>query len=296
MLCRILLVETFMMKDKAIGVISICSKSHADVWKLTSNFLPQFVKANSYQVFVPEVEVDFFKSITSERIEVRAQEELSAKFVGLLNEKFENSLNPKRFGWYLQQFLKIEALRQCPTEYVAIWDADCVPVKEIELMNNQNQPVYVDSSREFHSDYFDNIERLLGMKRIQPLSFVIPGFPMKKSWIDEFIDFVEERHQTKWYQAIMNSTNFELPSGFSETETLGTWIANTYPEEWSTRPGTWERYGQSRFGFARRMTPSRLLEIGDEFNLEIITFENWDTRGYRRIIRALKKIKIRYSR
>jgi len=285
-----------MISDNKISVISICSKSHADVWKLTSNFLPEFVKANNYQVFVPQVEVDFFKSITSKRIEVRAQEELSSEFVSLLSKKFENSLNPKRFGWYFQQFLKIEALRQCPTEYAAIWDADCVPVKNIELIDNQNQPVYVDSSREFHPDYFDNIERLLGMKRVQRLSFVIPGFPTKKLWVEEFIDFVEERHQTKWYQAIMKTTNFDLPSGFSETETLGTWIANTYPNEWNTRPGTWERYGQSRFGFARKMTPNRLLEIGNEFNLEIITFENWDTRGYRRVIRALKKMKSRYSR
>lgn len=283
-----------MARDNTIGIISICSKSHADVWRLTSELLPYFVKANSYQVYVPEAEIDFFKSITSKKIDVKSQEELSAEFFGLLNEKFANSLNQKRFGWYLQQFLKIEALRRSSTSYVAIWDADCVPVKKIDLINEMNQPIFVDSSREFHADYFDNIERLLGMKRVQQLSFVIPGFPMKKLWLEDFIRFVEERHETKWYQAIMSTTNFELTSGFSETETLGTWLANSYPSEWTSRPGTWERYGQSRFGFARKMTPKKLIEIGEAHNLEIITFENWDSRGLRRGWRALKRLKNRY--
>lgn len=285
-----------MNKTKSINVISICSKSHADVWKLTSNLLPIFVKAQSYQVYVPEVEVDFFKSITTEKIEVRSQEELSDKFADLLTKKFANSSNSKRYGWYFQQFLKIEALRQSSTDYVAIWDADCVPVKKIELVNDMNNPVYVNSSREFHADYFDNIERLLGMKRVQKMSFVIPGFPMKKLWIQEFITFIEKKHQVSWYEAIMKTTNFELTSGFSETETLGTWVANMYPDEWISRTGTWERYGQSRFGFARSMTPKKLIEIGNTHDLEIITFENWDTRGAKRVWRALKKLTKRYFR
>ncbi len=285
-----------MVNHEEMSVISICSMSHADVWRLTSALLPEFVKANNYTVYVPQSEVEFFRSFTLEKIDVKAQEELSTNFRSLLEEKFTNSSNGKRLGWYMQQFLKIEALRLCTTDFVAIWDADCVPVKKIELLNEHDQPVYVDSSREFHADYFENIERLLGMQRVQQMSFVIPGFPMKKAWINDFINFVEEKHQTSWYQAIMETTNFDLPSGFSETETLGTWLANRYPGEWTSRPGTWERYGQSRFGFAKKMTPKKLIEIGRSCSLEIITFENWDTRGYKRVLKMLKEFVNRMTR
>jgi hypothetical protein len=270
-------------------VITICSKSHSDVWKLTSALLPHHVKADRYIVYVPESEIEHFEVITNGGIEVASQEELGVDFTKQLKLQFEGKANFMRFGWYLQQFYKIEALRRSQSEIVAIWDADCVPVSGIELFDNQGRPVYVNSSKEYHNDYFDNINRLLGMKRIQSHSFVIPGFPIKKCWVDEFIEFIETKHQLPWYQAIIESTDFSLGSGFSETETMGTWIANTYPSEWTTRFGTWERFGQSRFGYAKRFTPKRLIKLGAKKDLEIISFENWDVRGHKRLLRTLRR-------
>jgi hypothetical protein len=270
-------------------VISICSKSHADVWKLTSTFLPRFVKASRYIVYVPESEMEFFRDITCEHIEIGSQEKLGIMFKSLLENQFRDGSNLRRFGWYLQQFYKIEALVRCETDLVAIWDADCVPVSEIELFNHRGQIVYVNSSHEYHKAYFENIEKLLGLKRIQDSSFVIPGFPMKKTWVQAFVEFVEARNNLPWYEAIMTTTDFDLGSGFSETETLGTWVANSYPGEWATRPGTWERFGQSRFGYARNLTPEKLLRIGTKYDLEIITFENWDVRGIKKLLTYPKR-------
>lgn len=268
-------------------VISMCSSLHVDVWKCTSQLLPKFVVADRYIVFVPRVEVEMFKEVTAPGIEIHEQEVLGAQFHSDLYDKVEKSGNKERFGWYLQQFYKIQALINIQDDNLVIWDADCVPVKPIETKNSSGKVVYVSSSGEFHEPYFTNIRDLLDMNRTQNYSFVIPGFPIRKKWINEFIEYLENKHCMPWYEAIMTTTKFNLRSGFSETETLGTFIHNLHASEIANRDGTWERFGQSRFGYARNLTPKDLIDIGLKHNLEIITFENWDKSRRRRFIGRL---------
>lgn len=271
-------------------VISICSKGHLDVWKHTSKLLPKYLSAQEYIVYVPAREIALFRKNTNPLIKVQSQEELSSKFFENLRKELQKANHEERFGWYLQQFLKIEAVQRISTQIVTIWDADCVPVSNIEILNEKDQIVYVDSSRELHPPYFENIGRLLHMIRTQKNCFVIPSFPMKSEWVTEFIKYVEEIHDTHWSDAIIKCTDFKEKSGFSETETLGTWVANTHPSEWVTRPGTWERYGQSRFGYARKLKTENIELLGKRYGLEIITFENWDKRGLKLFIKRLVRL------
>jgi hypothetical protein len=271
-------------------VISICSLSHADVWKLTAQLMPEMLEADRYIVYVPEIEVPYFLEVTPSNIEVKSQNQLGESYRDKLLQVIRLAGNEKRYGWYLQQFHKIEAIQLADTDTVTIWDADCVPVSKIEITNLRNKIIYVNSSREFHQPYFDNIRKLLGLVRIQDICFVIPSFPMKREWIRELISFVEAKHGLRWYDAIIQTTDFSLMSGFSETETMGTWVANMYPGKWESRAGTWERFGQSRFGYAKNITASELRNLGKSNNLEIITFENWDLRGIKRVLNRTKRI------
>ena len=181
----------------------------------------------------------------------------------------------------MQNFHKIEALLNHSKEadILVIWDADCVPVKRIPIFNEAMKILYMDVSREFHAPYFENIERLLGLKKNQKESFVIPSFPIRSAWITEFINFIEKKHGCSWAEAIILNTDFSLISGFSETETLGTWVAHTYPKEWVTVKGKWERLGQSRFGRVENFNKEQILKIGQKKNIDIITFERWDKPG-----------------
>jgi hypothetical protein len=284
-----------MNSSYSVTVISICSKSHGDVWKLTSELLPRFVTASEFLVYVPESEIGYFKTITNPRIEIRAQEELGKYFYAPLENAVKRADNSQRFGWYLQQFYKIQAIQESRNQIVAIWDADCVPVKKIELLDENNRISYVNSSKELHPPYFKNIKLLLGLERVQEICFVIPGFPMKREWIKDFICEIESKHGSSWFEAIINCTDFREISGFSETESLGTWVANKYPNQWTYRQGSWERFGQSRFGYARNFTAEKLVNIGTENNLEIITFENWDFRGLKKYLKRFKKLKSRLN-
>jgi hypothetical protein len=131
----------------------------------------------------------------------------------------------------------------------------------------------------------------LGLKRVQEFSFVIPAFPIKKSWLNELVKELSDRSgQDSWWQAIISSTDFKLRSGFSETETIGTWIANRYPGQWSTYPGRWERRGQKEFGYARNYSVEKLLRHTRKYSLDIVSFENWDVRGIKLILKRLKEL------
>jgi len=267
-----------MSAGASTSVISVCSNQHAKVWELTSQLLPNFVEADNYTVYVPDSQVEEFLDITNPIIAVLPESALDTGYAVKLKDQINFHNNSERFGWYFQQFLKIEALLHADGEHLVIWESDCVPVKKIKLFDENQRPIFMKGS-EYNKEYFLTIENLLGLRRVHSQSFQVPGFPMKKQWLDEFIDAVEIRNDgARWFDAIISSTDLGSQSGFSECETLGTWIANSYPGEYSLSDLAWERFGQSRFGRASKFTPEKLVALGKKENFDAICFENWDTK------------------
>ena len=270
-------------------VISLCSLDHDEVWKLTSKLLPQFIQADRYIVYVPDNQVVKFREITDSRIEVISENLLGNQYTQKLQEQVTLSGNSKRYRWYLQQFYKIEALLIADSQNMVIWDADCVPVQKIRLFGENGDPIYMQASQEFNYDYFETIKKMLDIQRVQDFSFIIPGFPITKVWVTEFAQYFQNTHGFNWYDSIIENTPFERMSGFSEYETLGTWIANMYPNSWSKVDVNWERLGQSRFGYAREFNEKSIVEIGERHGLQVISFENWDYRGVRKFLESVKR-------
>lgn len=277
--------------EDGTAIISMCSLEHIDVWKLTSSQLIECTNATQYIVYVPEKQLKQFARVTPKPYDLRAQESLGMRYRSSLEQALNEARNLKRYGWYLQQFMKIEALTIADQQKLVIWDADCVPTREVLLFDEFERPVYMMGS-ERNPAYFENIKVLLGLERIQNFSFVIPGFPIMKIWVDDLLSTIESEFQKPWFYAIEESINFSLTSGFSETETLGTWIANKYPGQWTTSSLKWERSGQSRFGYSRKFNPEKIRHLGRVYDLDIVSFENWDLRGIRL---KLKKIQNRFN-
>lgn len=276
-----------MVESAATRVISICSLDHSDVWRLTSSLLPEFVSADEFVVYVPEHQVRDFERITPAPISVLSQGTLGHDYRDELSRRTSRAGNEKRFGWYLQQFYKIEALLKSSEENLAIWDGDCVPTSPLELFSDFGQPMYM-VAKEHHADYFDLTERVLGLPKSYQHSFVIPGFPIRRIWIEELSREISARHQGKpWFQVLLDEIDFQLGGGFSETETMGTWAAVNHPDSWTISTYNWERFGRSRFGPASRFTPDSLVELARRHELDIVSFENWDVSRNRRRIAAL---------
>jgi hypothetical protein len=277
------------------AVITLCNLAHIDVWKLTSELLPKQIEANSFRVYVPFEEIELFSKITPSVFDVLPQNKYGHEYFESLSQACSLANNAERFGWYLQQFLKIEILLASPEDNLVIWDADCVPLKPITTFNSTGDPVYMLASNEYNEAYFKNIERLLGITRVQDFSFVIPSFPIKKLWLLALVEELSERSgQNFWWESIISSTDFSLRSGFSETETIGSWVANKYPGQWSTYPGIWERRGQKEFGYARNFSVEKLLSDTRKSSLDIVSFENWDVRGMKLVYKRLKEMFLGY--
>ncbi len=278
-----------MVQETSTCVISICSLNHADVWKLTSTLLPKHIDASTYKVYVPDMQMEEFKKITNPKILILPQSILAEKFIAPLASAVAYSGNMSRFGWYYQQFLKFEALNQAREQRLVIWDADCVPMAPIKLFSNSGQPIYMRAT-EFHAEYFNMIERLLRIKRVVDTSFVIPGFPIPKNWYEELISDIETINNMPWYDAIIKNTNFQLTSGFSETEVMGTWVSNVHSGEIGYSNFNWERLGQSKIGYAKDLNADTVERIGKRRNIQIVSFENWDVKR-----RLIKKVGSRIS-
>lgn len=292
-----------MESKRTTTLISFCTKSHFDVWKLTSECVPNFVTADRYIVYVPDDEVSLFQKITNPTVSVFPESALEIEYKNELKTAVAFSGNSKRFNWYFQQFLKIESLIATEADRLIIWDADCVPVKEMEFFGQSGKPKFILSS-EYNYEYFDCIDRLLKIEKIKKLSYISPGFPFLKSWISEFVNYVEAVNPgKKWWEAIIAETNLSSKSGFSEFETLGTWAQHSHPNDFEILTCNWERFGQSRFNYARNINSTQLIEIGKSNNLDIISFENWDVRGIRRVMKIILrfvpntyiKIKTKYT-
>lgn len=258
-------------------VVSVCTLNHRDVWQQCSSLLGENVDASKYTVFVPSAELEEFRRITPGYIEVAPEESLDFGFFAPLKAAVEQADNTRRYGWYLQQFLKIQALLSSEAERIVLWDADCIPLKKIPLFSDEGLPIYMKAT-EYHRPYFEAIKRLTGLSRSQDFSFVSPGLPFLKSWATQFVSQLESTHANNtWFEAIISAVDFREESGFSEYETLGSWVASEYEGNFLTRSASWERHGQKLFGEVKDLSHADLLEISSRADLEVISFELWDT-------------------
>jgi FkbM family methyltransferase len=265
-------------------VISVCTLAHADVWRLTSRLLPTHLPADRYTVFVPEQEVEAFERITGPGVLVASEKPYCQQFSDALLDAVNRAGNRPRYGWYLQQLLKLEALRLSPFPRAVIWDADCVPVKPVQVFEGgDGVPVYSEAG-EYHLEYFVAIDRILGMDKLQSASFIVPAFPIPREWFTAFINHIEARHGMPYWKAIIGNTNLALASGFSEFESLGTFVSNAYSGQYRKRSVPWMRDGTCVFGPARNHTPESVESVGRRRGYDVISFENWDDPRQRGLI------------
>lgn len=223
-------------------VISVADLKSLDAWGLTGLELLRRLPSREYWVIVPDNQVDDFKEKTPSQIQVIPESFFTSEFSSELDEAKGKAL-PKRRGWYLQQLIKLAALKHSKKlNRVIIWDADTVPLKDIRLFD-ANGVCHYYRGQDFHLPYFDNIDRLLGLDKAHIDSFIAQCFPITGEQIEAFFNFLETKHSKPWWEAIIQSIDFDESSGFSEYEVLGTFVSNhvDYPIHWKT--GAWSLYG-----------------------------------------------------
>lgn len=191
----------------------------------------------------------------------------------------------KRTGWYFQQFLKIAYAQICEEEYYLVWDADTVPLKEINMLDSENYP-YFDIKTEYHKPYFTTIKKLFSgsIQKCGDFSFISEHMLIKTSFMKEMIHQIEKNKELDgkfFYEKILSAVrDIDLcGSGFSEFETYGNFVVAKYPHFYKFRKVKSLRSGDKYLG----ATPTRnVLEWAKE-SYPIITLENRDKESSKSI-------------
>ena len=254
------------------SVISVCCFRDIGVWTVAAPKIISNIEAENYYVVVPSGDVAKFQEISPiEYIVLNEEEVFPYESINSIAEKLPHSYK-YRAGWYLQQLIKLAALEYLQAEddqLMLVWDADTVPLKKLTFFKDGRCLYFM--STETHPPYFISLSRLLNLNKLVNFSFIAQCFVIKKKWISEFISELEELHEIKWFEAILDKSDLSHPSGFSEYETLGNWLMVRHKSEIAFDPSKWERFGSSKCGL-KNVEEFRL----NHPNISFISFESWD--------------------
>ena len=264
------------MQDELIPDLtySVCSAKDIETWKISSEFMLRNIESKNYLVVVPDDEVNLFRCVTDKKINIVADSvyvgDLRSKLLEYCSVKYEGA---HRVGWYIQQFIKLSVLKESrSTENFLIWDADTVPLKKLRFFDAQgNVHFYV--GNEHHLPYFDSIRKSIGLEKIANCSFIAQSFPCKGEWARSFFSHLELKSNKNWLDALVDSIDFNQLCGFSEYETLGTYLLQNYSQNMLIHSGQWSRDGMGLIGSPKNISISPFNEIISNF--DYVSFEQW---------------------
>lgn len=257
------------------NVISVCSLKDLGTWAKVAQFLPQMIESRTYTLVVPSQDITAFKACTPTNFKILDEEVVVSSDLRSKLKSHLDRYNNVRFGWYLQQFIKIELLRQTPPNEVSlIWDADTVPLRPMYFQQSSGLLFFV--GREVHQPYFNLIDKLLGIQKQTSASFISQCLPYKGLWAKEFCEFLENKYNLHWYEAIISEIDFSEDAGFSEYETLGNFAMFKHPTEMLLTHERWSRKGNSILGTIERLTHQRARLFSRRY--AFMSFESWNMK------------------
>jgi hypothetical protein len=249
---------------------SVCSASDIQTWRRTSLSLLEFIPSRHHAVIVPDNDISLFKTLTDKKITVIPE----TAYIGDLKIRLaERMSNKNRIGWYLQQFIKLAVLKEARSnENYLIWDADTVALRKIGFFERSGTVQFYVGT-ENHTPYFDTIKKLLGLDKVATFSFIAQTFPCKGIWAKEFFQYIEDRCQDNYVNAIIDRANLNESSGFSEYETLGSFILNRFEDQIKIKSDKWLRTGPGLIGGIDNLDRQPYKQLLHEF--DHVTFEHW---------------------
>ncbi|MCY6380450.1 DUF6492 family protein [Hoeflea prorocentri] len=256
-------------------VVCVASLSDLDIWRHSHHYILNHIGARHYTVYVPAADLLEFRAATDARFGVSCElEVLDGEDKTSIASRLPDMLKP-RAGWYLQQFVKLRALRQGGEDAVnLIWDADTLPVRNLQFVTEGRLLVY--KAREYHQPYFDTIQRLTGLHRTVDYSFIAQCLAVKKHWVDDLCHLIEMRTGMDLIEAVMSNLDHKSGSEFSEYETLGTYMSVRHEKEYTLTDHQWERYGYSLFNGPQKLS-ARKVKCLSKY-VDFVAFEKWDRR------------------
>ena len=264
------------MHDKPLQIsqlISVCCLKDIEAWQITSNFMVRNIAANEYRVIVPDRETAEFQKKSPPQFKIIGESRYTDQFKDRLLKLLPQD-KKSQFGWYLQQFIKLLAIKDNADDaIVLIWDADTAPINQLQFINPEGKLIYYKST-ENHEPYFQTIRKLSGLNKIVSFSFIAQCFPVKVSWLNELCSELEEKFKMPWTDALLSQIDFATPNSFSEYETLGTFISHHHADQIIYSDRTWWRLGNTLLNHVAFLSPKKATELSKQY--DFISFEKWE--------------------
>ncbi|KAA6332209.1 hypothetical protein EZS27_019259 [termite gut metagenome] len=127
-----------------------------------------------------------------------------------------------RSGWIFQQLIKLSGIVNT-SRYFLVIDSDHILLQPHTFISSENKLIFYYSS-EYHEPYYRNIEKLMGRYPQSAFSYVAHKMIFDTTLLSEMKKGIEQRHNTSWYKAIINSLDEKEVSGFSEFELFGNYV------------------------------------------------------------------------
>ena len=147
-----------------------------------------------------------------------------------------------RYGWYLQQLLKLYISFIVPdvAEYYLTIDCDTMFLKETYFFS-ENKPIYT-LGTEYHKPYFEWMNKLdNNLKKNHKFSGISHHMMYSKKILQEMIKNIENKHNEKFWKIYINfitPENYNL-SGAAENELYFTYIVTYHANSFLTRFLRW---------------------------------------------------------
>ncbi|MEQ2025039.1 DUF6492 family protein [Xenorhabdus szentirmaii] len=144
-------------------------------------------------------------------------------------KKIDFPYSNHRFGWYFQQFLKMEFARSiyCQGDYL-IWDADTILLKKINFHENESV-LFTKGEEQLNNHYVSTYQKLLGVKKTFSFSLISQHLFVNRAIMLRMLDEIENRHKDNFCEAILSNIDGDSPSLFSEYETYVNYYAQINP-------------------------------------------------------------------
>ncbi len=157
---------------------------------------------------------------------------------------------PAGAGWYFQQLLKFNFCFSEPgDDYYLIWDADTIPLRNMEFFDGQGKMLFVTGDEE-HAPYFETYRKLLGEEPGREFSFISQHMIVQKSLLREMLAMIEAHlpGTDPWAWKIMRNLEGASTNLFSEYEMFGHYVKNHHPDRAVFRQLPWLRNGSRLVG------------------------------------------------
>ncbi len=182
----------------------------------------------------------------------------------------------ERTGWYFQQFLKMAYSYISPYEFYVSWDADTIPLKQVNFFDSYNKPVF-SLKDEYNKAYFETIYSIFGIEKKIEKSFICEHMIFNKEIMREIISKISECNPLNyWFDNIIANISKDAlkASGFSEFETYGTYVLEYHRDFYSFKDIITLRTGRRFFGDD---VSQEVLSWLSTF-YDAVSFEKWDNR------------------